>query len=347
MAAEPVNLSALHLDGEDRRNATVGARIFEPQRAVRCATIAGRAEVESDTLDALAFHSVESELAVGPHLDLGHVDERERCLILIRAGAGARVVGRVQHAVGDDEVRRAAGFETAEVRRAAHRFEIIESRGSGAVREQVFARDDGVASIGAVDAPRLHFSRERIADKMRLAVLHIEHAVRTRVGICAGEDDVVMQDARARVFVFQILPEDAAIAAAAGDHAVADFAGQSVAGLRSGLEQDVVLLGIAEPCAEDVCLLLPENCAGLRVEGDDAVVGRQRSAAPLKQVLGVGGELVEAVDAAVASDDAVVQEAVPRLHAPEQCARVAVECREAVARGVVVNGRRLARGGTG
>ena len=71
-----------------------------------------------------------------------------------------------------------------------------------------------------------------------------------------------------------------------------------------------MLLGIAEPGAEQILLLLPKYFPSAGIERDDAIIFGQILATTLQQALGMLGELVEAVDTPIARDDAVVQEAV-------------------------------------
>ena len=68
--------------------------------------------------------------------------------------------------------------------------------------------------------------------------------------------------------------------------------------------------------ADHRTVLVPEGLAGERVEGDDAVVVRQRGAAPLEEAFAMGGEFVEAVDEPLSGNDAIVQKAVTRLGPP-------------------------------
>ena len=157
-----------------------------------------------------------------------------------------------------------------------------------------------------------------------------------------------MQDAGTGVNALQILPAHAPAFAFVGDHAVTDFRGETVARFRTGLQQDVMLLRITEPGAKDVLLLLPQHFARPGIKGDDAVILRQIVAATLQQFFRMGGELVEAVDAAVTRDDAVVQEAVPRLYAPEHSTAVPVKDGKARTGGVILDRRGgAALGGAG
>src|SRR5437016_3740341 len=115
MPTEDVGLGGLGSDLNRGRGAG-DRRMLKPERAIVGLAITGGAEIEADALDdALDVLGAEE----GPHLGLGHVDEADRRLVLVGAGASARVFGSREDAAGDDEVVGAARAEAAEVSRAA------------------------------------------------------------------------------------------------------------------------------------------------------------------------------------------------------------------------------------
>ena len=269
------------------------------------------------------------------------MDQRKRSLVLVGARAGAGVVRRVEHAVGDDQVRRAAGLEAAEARRAALGQQIVKACRARAEGEQVLAGNDVVAAVSARDPPRLQLPGERVGDQMRLDIEQVERAAGGLIRVGARENQLVVQDARPGVFALQVLPAHRAICAAIRRHPLAHLVLEAVAGLRAGEQQHVVLPRITQPGAEDVRGRGPDRLAGAHVQRGDGVILRHGHAPALQLVLGALGQLIERVEAAVAGDNAVVQEAVPRRHAPQQLARVTVERRQARTRREVLNRVRL------
>ncbi len=146
---------------------------IQPQRSVLRAAIAGSTEVDAHPLDSARSRLVRAKLVRRPRFQVGHVDQRQRGLVLVAAGAGPRVVGSVQHAVGGDQVRGAARLETSEVAGAAVAEQIVVAGGTAAERQQILAGHRGAAAVAAVVTPRHFLARQRVDPGLRLSVEQI------------------------------------------------------------------------------------------------------------------------------------------------------------------------------
>ena len=111
--------------------------MLEPQQTVDIATVAGGAEVDADIFDPFPFGFHRSGRIDAPQFDLGHVDQRQRGLILVGTTARAGVIGRVEDAAGDHQIGGASRFEPAEVTGTRIGQQIVVTRGTTAKGQQI------------------------------------------------------------------------------------------------------------------------------------------------------------------------------------------------------------------
>ena len=89
--------------------------------------MSGGSKIDAEVSNGLAWCIRACQRADRPRFDFRHVHEGEGCLILIGAAAGSRIVGCIQHSVGDHKVTGAARAEATEVSGATIIREVVEA----------------------------------------------------------------------------------------------------------------------------------------------------------------------------------------------------------------------------
>ncbi len=245
-------------------------------------------------------------------------------LILIRAGARARVLGDRQDAAGDNEIIGAARAEAAEVAGAAVVAIVEVTRRPGAEGQQVLGGRGRVAAIAARPAPRDALAGDGVLAHLQLAGEQIAAAL-------VLQHRFAVNHRRTEVVLF--VPEDFAARPLVGAHPLG-LVDQAVARHPARLDQHVVLDRVTKPGAEHVALGGPELLAGLQIERNEARRGHVFALEHELRGL-VAGKPVDREQLAAADGRGVVAEAVLGRRLPQDLAAVPIEHDQLPAGGVV------------
>ena len=141
-------------------------RVIEPHRSGTGLTVPRGTQIEADSADRTCAFIGTAEQAGGPEFDIGHMNQGERGLVLIRTAAGASVIRGVEDSVGYNEIGCATGFESPEATDAGGVLQIVVAGCPVAEGQKVFRGDDRVAAFAANDPPGFIDSGDRIEDRL-------------------------------------------------------------------------------------------------------------------------------------------------------------------------------------
>ena len=227
-----------------------------PETAIGSAAVPWCTQVDADLLDGPALGLVQ----IGdPHVHVRIVHHGQRGLVLVAADTGTCIVRGVQHAVGHNQVGRAAGLEAAEVARAPIFRQIVVACCGRPESEQVLAGNRVVTAISAAVGPGRLLAGEGILAREW-------HSGQQVVCVSVRDDGCVVEYARSRVFGL-IGPDHLARRRMIRRHPSSGLADDHIPGRPPGLQEYMMLLRVTQPCPEYAFCLSPDLLACGDVKG--------------------------------------------------------------------------------
>ncbi len=244
-----------------------------------------------------------------PVLHALHVNQGQRRSVLISAAARSRVVGRAQHSIGDDQVRRATGAESAQVASPRVVLKIDETRAAATEREQVFGSRLRAATVAARIGP-LAPAAPGVGPGLLVAGKQIEGPVSLREDRRAAkhESPFAIPQEVTRLHAVgacrgRIVPEMFAV-----------FAAHCYAG-----KQNVVFFAVGELGADAVARL-PNNFSGCRFQGVDSGCSLGRLATACHDIECFRRRAIDAEDLAASRTDGEMSKTLLCRAGPEHLA---------------------------
>ena len=145
-----IKFRSMRMDAEANGPVWAGesdARVTRVGRWIRKLRIEFRVRDQNRYAGIHEGHASRLGVVGGPQIELRHMDQSKRRLVLVAAGTRPGVVRRIQNTVGGDQVRCAARPEAPEGSSTPIVLEIQKARSRGTEGEKVFAANDVVASV--------------------------------------------------------------------------------------------------------------------------------------------------------------------------------------------------------